>query len=60
MRAWATSKCRDIDLELHTQRFVNYFKAASGRNAAKLDWVRTWQNWLLKEQDAVPQWKRNR
>ena len=59
MRAWAKSKCPDIDLDLHTQRFVNYWKAAGGRNAVKLDWLRTWQNWLLKEQDSIPQWKRN-
>lgn len=54
MRAWAEKNCPNIDVSLHTQRFVNHFKASSGRNAVKLDWVRTWQNWLLKEEDRVP------
>ena len=58
MNTWAKSKCPDIDIVLHTQRFVNYWKAAGGRNAVKLDWLRTWQNWLLKEQDSTPTWKR--
>lgn len=60
MLAWAKAKCPDIDVALHTQRFVNYWKAASGRNAVKLDWLRTWQNWMLKEQDAIPQWKQTK
>lgn len=30
-------------------QFRNYWIAASGRNAAKLDWYATWQNWVWKE-----------
>lgn len=33
------------------ERFVNYWGAASGSNATKLDWSLTWRNWLLKAKD---------
>lgn len=29
-------------------RFRNYWAAKSGRDAAKLDWSATWQNWIMK------------
>jgi hypothetical protein len=28
-------------------KFLNYWTAKSGAGAAKLDWSRTWQNWVL-------------
>lgn len=31
------------------ERFENYWRAATGRNATKLDWTRTFQNWVLNE-----------
>lgn len=49
-RAWASKNCPDIDVELHTKRFKNHWQAKSGKDATKLDWHKTWENWLLKEQ----------
>ncbi len=30
------------------EKFRNYWVAKSGRDAAKLDWYATWQNWVIK------------
>lgn len=53
METWARSKCPDIDWVNQTERFVNHWKAKSGKDALKLDWDRTWKNWLLQAQDWV-------
>lgn len=50
MAEWAANDCPDVDIPVETQKFVNYWKAKSGRDATKLDWQRTWQNWILKAQ----------
>lgn len=52
MVVWVERECPSVNWRHHSQRFVNYWKAASGRNAVKHDWPRTWQNWMLKEQGA--------
>lgn len=33
------------------ERFRNFWLAKSGKDATKLDWARTWQNWALTEAD---------
>lgn len=33
------------------EKFRNYWLAKSGKDAAKLDWSRTWQNWMLNAQE---------
>ena len=57
MEGWLRKECPDIDFDLHTKRFVNHFR---GEGKPKKDWVRTWKNWMLREQDRVPQWARNK
>jgi hypothetical protein len=37
-----------IDLRLEAESFANYWAAASGRNASKHDWKKTWINWSTK------------
>jgi len=32
--------------------FADHWRAASGKGAAKLDWLATWRNWVRKEPDA--------
>jgi hypothetical protein len=32
-------------------RFENYWIAADGKSAVKLDWFRTWQNWISRAHD---------
>ena len=37
-----------------TERFINYWRAKSGKDATKRDWVATWRNWLLEGADRAP------
>jgi hypothetical protein len=48
MRLWARNRAPDINLELHTERFENYWH---GNGQRKVDWEATWRNWMLGEQD---------
>lgn len=48
MRAWAAEKRPDLDPDLSTEKFKNYWEAKSS-GATKLDWVKTWRNWILGE-----------
>jgi len=41
------------EINREADRFRNYWIAASGRNAIKLDWHRTWQNWLTGDYGIV-------
>ena len=36
-----------IDLNLEALKFANYWASATGKNASKLDWKRTWMNWVV-------------
>lgn len=47
MRDYGRQKRPDIDLDLETERFVNYWRAAAGRTATKLDWIAAWRTWIL-------------
>jgi hypothetical protein len=51
MRSWAADHTPLVNVDRCTLRFVNYWRAKTGRDATKLDWERTWQNWLLKDQE---------
>jgi len=37
-----------VDLKLETYAFVDYWLSKSGKDATKLDWDRTWMNWIRK------------
>lgn len=50
MWAWAAEKAPLVDARRATEMFVNYWRSKTGRDATKREWVRTWQNWLLKDQ----------
>ena len=36
------------------EKFKNYWLAASGRSASKLDWDATWRNWVLSDLEREP------
>lgn len=48
MRGWADAEVPGLDLNWYTRKFVDYWRSAT-RNATKLDWTRTWQNWMRDE-----------
>jgi hypothetical protein len=47
MVAWARKRVPQVDGRTETEKFMNHFRAKSGRDATKLDWVLTWKNWML-------------
>jgi hypothetical protein len=52
MVAWAREKTPNVDGRHETEQFIDYWTAATGKNAEKLDWVATWRRWMRKaEQD---------
>jgi hypothetical protein len=51
MRAWAAERAPLVDVDTATERFCNHWRAKAGKDATKLDWLRTWNNWLLRDQE---------
>lgn len=49
--AWAAENTPDIDLDVQTDNFRDYWLSKSGKDATKLDWGRTWQRWMRTEQE---------
>jgi hypothetical protein len=54
MLEWAMSKGLTALVEPETEKFTLYWASASGRNATKLDWVKTWQVWMLSAAERQP------
>lgn len=54
MVTWARERCPHVDGRLETEKFINYWQAKAGREACKLDWVKTWQNWMLTAASHTP------
>lgn len=55
LRAWADEKAIGnarlsalVDIPTETEKFRNYWLAKTGSGSTKLDWGRTYQNWLLE------------
>lgn len=48
MVAWARDRCPHADGRLETEKFVNHWTSKAGKEAVKLDWVKTWKNWMLE------------
>lgn len=48
MRQWAAERCPGIDIAIQTEKFINHWLAAVGKNAIKRDWNAAWRNWMLR------------
>lgn len=48
MIQWASTNALNVDLNLETIKFKNYWESKAGRDATKLDWTKTWHNWILR------------
>lgn len=53
--AWAAEKCPKVNVKEETQIFRDYF---IGAGRTKVDWRRTWQVWMRKEQKKLHKVKR--
>lgn len=51
MVAWARQNAPDVDGRRETEKFCNYWWSKTGKDATKLDWERTWRNWMLRAQE---------
>lgn len=47
MKTWFAENCRAVDGRRETEKFRNYWRAKSGKDATKIDWPATWRNWML-------------
>lgn len=44
----------NVDLKHAHAKFVDYWQSKAGKDAAKLDWNRTWRNWIRSEAERTP------
>lgn len=44
---WAAEHVPSVDGRTETEKFRNHFEAKAGREAVKIDWPKTWKNWML-------------
>jgi hypothetical protein len=49
LRAWTTRERPDIDAERTADEFRDYWTAKPGKDGLKLDWTKTWRNWVRNE-----------
>lgn len=52
--AWARDRVPHVDGRHETEKFINHWSSKSGRDAIKLDWVKTWKNWMLTAAERAP------
>ena len=45
----ATSSLPAIDIDLTAEQFANYWSSRADRGAVKLDWKKTWMNWVTTQ-----------
>lgn len=51
---WAQKKVPQLAGKRETEKFVDYWTAASGRNAVKLDWRAAWRVWMRNAAERYP------
>lgn len=56
MVAWLRGRYPHVNGPLETEKFINYWRAKTGRDATKSDWPATWRNWMINAAErAAPQ-----
>lgn len=51
MVAWGRENAPHVNGGYETQKFIDYWRARSGKDATKTDWIATWRNWMRKAQE---------
>jgi hypothetical protein len=46
-------ECPTIDLKAEHLKFVDYWCSKAGKDATKIDWTRTWRNWIRNAKPAT-------
>lgn len=50
----AQRKFPNVDLRFETEKFADYWQAKSGQAATKVDWGKTWRNWMRNASERAP------
>lgn len=48
MQEWCLKHCPGLDWDYETNQFVDYWRAATGARASKLDWPACWRTWMRR------------
>lgn len=48
---WAEREHPRVDWDTETKKFVDHFRAKTGKDATKLDWSATWKNWIRRAEE---------
>jgi len=54
MVAWARTQCPHADGKRETEKFTDYWQSKPGKDALKLDWAKTWKNWMRTAEERSP------
>jgi len=54
MTAWARATFPHIDSARETEKFIDYWESRGDKGALKLDWAKTWKNWLRNADERFP------
>lgn len=46
VRSEMQTECPHVNFRTEHKKFIDYWMAKSGRDATKIDWDRTWRNWI--------------
>lgn len=46
-RGWTLAEYPGVDARTELIKFTNYWLSKTGRDATKVNWDRTWQNWII-------------
>jgi hypothetical protein len=49
--AWTADNAPSVDVAAERDRFVDYWLAKGGKDAAKMSWDATWRNWVRRSHD---------
>lgn len=52
-REWSAQRRPELDIDEQVELFVNHWVAKTGQDATKLDWSRTWKNWIIRSYGPV-------
>lgn len=47
-RAKLTVEFPNVDIEMESRKFANYWASKSGKDATKIDWYKTFENWIIR------------
>lgn len=53
MAVWGREHAPHVNGVYETQKFADYWRSRSGKDATKTDWIATWRNWMRKAQEDI-------